>query len=114
MAVLPFFCTKGAETDTSFEICIDVTHPALSGHFPGNPIVPGALLLSEIGTRLATVGIIITGIRKVRFMQPVQPADPVVVDCHPGANGQLRFECRVTDTVVARGSFVVKAITEHD
>ncbi len=76
--------------------------------------MPGALLLSIITARLAAVGVSIAGIRKARFMQPIRPADQVVVDCRPGANGQLRFECRVTNVIVARGSFVVKADAEYN
>ena len=29
-------------------ICIDSEHPSLPGHFPGQPIVPGVVLLSEV------------------------------------------------------------------
>jgi len=79
----------------------------LGGHFPGNPIVPGALLLAELAASLAHAGVAIKGVRKVRFTQPIRPADHVVVEYRPGADEHLRFECRVGDTVVARGSFVV-------
>jgi 3-hydroxymyristoyl/3-hydroxydecanoyl-(acyl carrier protein) dehydratase len=113
-SIRPFSHKQDIQTNTRFEICIDAAHPALSGHFPGNPIVPGALLLAEIGARLTVAGVIITGIRKARFTQSVRPMDHVQVDCRPDTNGQLRFECRVADTVVARGSFVTAADSGHE
>ena len=35
----------------SFEIyrAIRTDHPSLAGHFPGNPIVPGVVILEEVG-----------------------------------------------------------------
>ncbi len=96
---------KGAETDTRFEICIAADHPAIAGHFPGHPVVPGALLLAEIVTRLSASGWAITGLRKVRFSLPVRPADVVEVECRPKA-GQYRFECRVAGEIVARGALI--------
>ena len=43
--------------------CIDAGHPALPGHFPGQPLVPGVVLLEQValglrawrGERLARV-----------------------------------------------------------
>jgi len=111
---IPGRLSEGCNTDTNFEICIDAAHPALNGHFPGDPIVPGVLLLGEVITRLAAVTIFISGIRKIHFMRPIRPKDRIVVNCRRDASGQLRFECRVGDVIVVRGSFVVKNDVSDD
>lgn len=100
-------------TDTRFEICIAGHHPAIDGHFPGRPVVPGALLLGEIVTRLSVSGLKITGLRKVRFSLPVRPADIVDVECRAQA-GQYRFACRVAGETVARGILVTSTDERHD
>src|SRR6185295_15392625 len=42
---------------TVYRGCIRRDHPAIAGHFPGYPIVPGALLLTELLHALeSTVG----------------------------------------------------------
>ncbi len=86
----------------------------MDGHFPGDSIVPGALLLAKIFTRLSVEMIFIAGIRQVRFMQPVRPMDRVAVDCCGDSNEQLRFECRVADEIVVRGSFLIKNNPDDD
>ena len=51
-------------------------HPALPGHFPGNPIVPGVVLLDRIAAaiervheaRLARIG-------SVKFLAPLRPEE---------------------------------------
>lgn len=52
-----------------------------SGHFPGNPILPGIAILAMVketiigGERVKGNKVNITGIRKVRFRQPAKPDD---------------------------------------
>lgn len=93
--------------EAPMRICIATAHPSLPGHFPGNPLVAGALLLAEIEERLASAGQRIVAIRRARFMRPVHPGDVVEVECRAGSNGEQRFECRVGDEIVVRGSFNV-------
>jgi len=77
-------------------------HPALAGHFPGNPIVPGALLLDE-----ALHAIDVTAaswqIANLKFHRIVQPGETLRLDCsaHPG--GALRIELRADETLVMSG-----------
>lgn len=96
-------------TDVSMQIRIAAAHPSLHGHFPGNPVVPGALLLAELEERLASAGIRVVAVRRARFMQMLRPTEAADVSCRMGSNGELRFDCRVGDRVIARGSFAVES-----
>jgi 3-hydroxymyristoyl/3-hydroxydecanoyl-(acyl carrier protein) dehydratase len=58
-------------------------HPASRGHFPGNPIIPGAVLLSEtlvaieagLGARLMPFQI-----TSAKFLRPTRPGDRVQIE----------------------------------
>lgn len=58
-----------------FELCIDAG-PWAADHFPGNPIIPGAVLLDEISAAMRAAcpqfGAL-TSIVQARFLQPVRP-----------------------------------------
>lgn len=62
------------------EICFAADHPAASGHFPGNPIIPGALLLSEaaraVGAEL-NVDLSRCSVSAAKFPSPSRPGDRV-------------------------------------
>ena len=81
-------------------------HPCGAGHFPGNPIIPGALLLDEV---LGAIGKQpdITGIgwhvKSAKFPQPVRPGDEVHIDYTQMVNGEIRFECTVVNNKVLSG-----------
>lgn len=78
-------------------------HPAAQGHFPGNPMIPGAVLLSE-AVRLIEAGLGRSlspcRIRRAKFPHPARPGDDLRI-AFTEAHGSIRFECTVgADTVL--------------
>ena len=88
-------------------IYIHASHPSLSGHFPGNPLVPGVVLLSHVidtTERLYEGKVKVIGMPAVKFLAPVRPEKEVVLSLLPVAPDSLRFECRTEASLVATGS----------
>lgn len=87
-------------------------HPTGAGHFPGNPIVPGALLLAEVlrcielaeGARYASCNV-----KAAKFLHPARPGDTVEIDYARSAQGTLEFHCAVGGTRVLTGAVVASA-----
>jgi len=53
---------------------IPAQHPSLPGHFPGNPIVPGVVLLDRIASALERAGAgRFARIFAVKFIAPLRP-----------------------------------------
>lgn len=95
----------------SVEVCFANDHPTAAGHFPSNPIIPGALLLDEVVKAVARAaysdGEIV--IRVAKFFRPVRPGESVHVRWQPVAAGAVKFECRLTsgDSVAAAGTLEI-------
>jgi 3-hydroxymyristoyl/3-hydroxydecanoyl-(acyl carrier protein) dehydratase len=76
----------------------DENHPSTNGHFAGNPIIPGAVLLDTLlrafrlhhGSSMARIDIM-----HAKFLRPVRPGDTVLLRWLPGPDGSAKFECRV-------------------
>jgi len=81
----------------SRELRFDVNHPSAAGHFPGNPIIPGALLLDEVVRAIADGEAGDIAIRSVKFLLPVRPGDGVELQWERDADGETRFECRILE-----------------
>jgi 3-hydroxyacyl-[acyl-carrier-protein] dehydratase len=74
-----------------FRFSISSAHPALPGHFPGHPIVPGALLLDHVLTGVAAaMNRPVTVLQKVKFVAPLLPDESVTVACE-ATGDQLTF-----------------------
>jgi acyl-CoA synthetase (AMP-forming)/AMP-acid ligase II len=79
-------------------------HPSAAGHFPANPIIPGAVLLDMLVAAVFPRGSC-DGIESAKFHHPVRPGDSVVV-AHRIDGPMTRFECRLTssDQLVVSGA----------
>ncbi len=87
---------------------IPASHPALPGHFPGHPVVPGVVLLDLAALHLAdTLGLAPGQLRlgTAKFLYPVAPGDFVVLQYTPPTDATLRFTLRVGEHDVANGVF---------
>jgi 3-hydroxyacyl-[acyl-carrier-protein] dehydratase len=83
---------------TSVPLAIAPDHPVFAGHFPGHPIVPGALLLDEAVLCLARsegldVGLVDVSVAK--FQRPVQPGDALSLHYRLSGPGRYALEVRV-------------------
>lgn len=65
----------------------------LDGHFPGNPLAPGAYLLALAAAALDERGLELVSIRRVKFVGPVRPETEI----------EIQIQIQVTDQAVGRG-----------
>lgn len=95
------------------EFTVDAAHPCLPGHFPGDPLVPGVVLLelAEAALRRQRPQLgPLTELRWAKFLRPVRPGDAVTVRFEPAATaGCLRFVCSVASGVAVRGEMAFAA-----
>ena len=99
---------------------VTVNEAFFSGHFPGNPIMPGVLVveaMAQVGgvLLLATTGnkgklAFFAGIDKVRFRRPVMPGDQLITEVTllktKGDIGRVAVVGRVDGQVVAEGEYL--------
>lgn len=82
-------------------------HPTGDGHFPGNPIIPGALLLAEVlrcieqaqGLRFVSCNV-----KSAKFQHPARPGDRVEIEYAYSTQGAIDFQCAVAGTRVLSGA----------
>jgi 3-hydroxymyristoyl/3-hydroxydecanoyl-(acyl carrier protein) dehydratase len=79
---------------------IGTDHPAFAGHFPGMPILPGAVLLDEalraIELKLA-LDLTQWQIASAKFLEIVRPGDALTIEHTSPANGTIGFTVLVAD-----------------
>lgn len=87
--------------------CIPATHPALPGHFPGRPLVPGAVTLSEVATawqKLDCDARVVCGFGNVKFLSPLLPDETAQIAFTDKGAGNVSFEVNVDARRVASGT----------
>ena len=85
---------------------IDAAHPALAGHFPGNPIVPGVAVLERVAAALRTWRGERVQKLHAKFVQPLRPGEVATIALD-GEGARVRFEVTgAQGAVFARGTLV--------
>ncbi len=88
----------------AFTIAAD--HPALPGHFPGHPVVPGVVLLDHA---IHMIGAAMNRplhawrLGSAKFLSPVAPGEPLDLAYDAAASGAIRFTVRTGSREVATG-----------
>ncbi|SEM39686.1 FabA-like domain-containing protein [Pseudoxanthomonas sp. GM95] len=96
------------------EFAVPHDHPALPGHFPGRPIVPGVVVLDHVLEAVeATCGPLRGGLRlpQVKFVQPLLPGERARIELN-GDAPRWRFKVLRGDILLASGEVV--AVEEGD
>lgn len=92
---------------------IDAGHPALPGHFPGHPVVPGVVVLDRVLAAIEAASEAVHGplgplrLPQVKFVQPLLPDEEARIEIEPvgleGAPPRWRFRVLRGEVVVAAG-----------
>jgi 3-hydroxyacyl-[acyl-carrier-protein] dehydratase len=99
---------------------VTINEAFFNGHFPGNPIMPGVLIveaMAQVGgiLLLASTGnegklAFFAGIDKMRFRKPVLPGDQLVTEVtilkQKGDIGRVAVVGKVDGNVVAEGEYL--------
>jgi 3-hydroxymyristoyl/3-hydroxydecanoyl-(acyl carrier protein) dehydratase len=112
----------------SLRLCVAPDHPALAGHFPGFPVVPGVVLLDEtlhaIESAQQREGAVrpaaaagaspasLWHVGTVKFHRAVRPAELLQLEYELQPDGRARFELRTADALVASGTIERRAATD--
>ncbi len=84
------------------EILVPANHPALAGHFPGQPVVPAVVLLDAVLAEIRTRGdFALRSIPAVKFLQPVLPEERI----------ELRIQFKAIEAAQLRASFRALRVT---
>ncbi|OJB37167.1 beta-hydroxyacyl-ACP dehydratase [Burkholderia ubonensis] len=97
---------RGADAANTLAFTIPADHPALPGHFPGHPIVPGVVLLDHAITAIGAAlnrPLHAWRLGSAKFLSPAAPGEPLDLAFDAAASGAIRFTVRAGRRDVAAG-----------
>jgi 3-hydroxymyristoyl/3-hydroxydecanoyl-(acyl carrier protein) dehydratase len=90
--------------DTTLAVSGD--HPALPGHFPGQPLVPAVVILDLVMAAIARQqpALRIDGVNKLKVLRQLPPGQAFRLQCGEPRGESLRFKCWVDAELLAEGN----------
>ena len=90
---------------------IEAAHPCLPGHFPGQPLVPGVVILDRVVAAVEAVHGPLGALRlpQVKFVQPLLPdeqAEIALEDASRDGVSRWRFRVERAGMLLASGEVV--------
>jgi 3-hydroxymyristoyl/3-hydroxydecanoyl-(acyl carrier protein) dehydratase len=88
-------------------LTINSDHPALPGHFPGHPVVPGVIVLDEVIAALREIygqELVVTGMPAVKLSSPLRPEERLTITVESQDTNTAAFTCEVGRRLIASGS----------
>jgi 3-hydroxymyristoyl/3-hydroxydecanoyl-(acyl carrier protein) dehydratase len=86
--------------------CIALDHPAIPGHFPDHPIVPGVVLLTELlhaVKRALGPTVRVVNIASAKFTAPLHPGEPFMIQLAVQDDHQVKFSVTRDEALIASG-----------
>jgi 3-hydroxymyristoyl/3-hydroxydecanoyl-(acyl carrier protein) dehydratase len=97
-----------------FTLHVPADHAAFAGHFPGEPIVPGVVLLDEALYRISDtlrVAAHECAIHSAKFVSAARPGETLQLAVSRDTDQRLAFAIRAPDRLVASGVLTLPART---
>ncbi len=91
---------------------VPADHPAFAGHFPGNPTLPGVVLLDVALHSIATaigVSLDICMISSVKFLSPALPNDELLIEHRLLDSGNIHFDIVCGPRKIASGRIMINS-----
>lgn len=112
-ALREFALAQLADDTTPVQLAhaVPIDHPAFAGHFPGQPLLPGALILAEVMEAVQRVPVLVARLGRhptlaaAKFLAPVRPGSMLSIELHPESDAArgVRFDVRCDGVVAVTG-----------
>lgn len=89
-------------TELKAEIKVPLDHPCYAGHFPGNPVLPGVVLLELVAEHVGRGAP--STIPSVKFQRSLSPGETFTLSWRDDG-GRVTFRCGIGGVAVAEGTF---------
>jgi 3-hydroxymyristoyl/3-hydroxydecanoyl-(acyl carrier protein) dehydratase len=85
------------------------THPALAGHFPGAPIIPGVVIIDHVISAVSELKgkpVRVNSIPSIKFLSPIGPDEEFEISLTEKDSGKVIFSVSSNDRKILTGSLV--------